>query len=464
LGIALGFYRDRAGRTFRAPASDPQVPASVASAIQAIFGLDTYPALHRLYQQKSSPTPGQYPPADIRTADHVSSLISSGLDGTGQTIAIVGCDTYSTSDLEGFNAAFGLPASAVNQIDVDRGPQGSQTETTLDLEWSHAIAPGSNLDFYGFGDPTSGLCTFTGFLDAINQVKADNLASAVSVSLGSCEQDYVPGNVIGALETALGAATLRGQSVFAASGDQGASAPCGASGGNGPLGVSYPASSAYVTAVGGTSLTLNADSTYQNETAWGGTCTDVNGGTIDCGTGGGISSVISEPSWQSSASIPILSTDRMRGVPDVALDADPRTGYQIYWNSPANGCTGLCPFFGGTSVATPEWAGLAAITAQSTRRRLGNLAPMLYSAPILAASSSVYHDVTSGCDEPDPNCTYAARPGWDFATGWGSANAAALVANLTGYVATLPTPTNTPTRGPEVLLPAVFAGPSGTGW
>jgi kumamolisin len=433
LGVQLGLYRDRAGHTFRAPATDPQVPASLASSIQAIFGLDTYPALQRLYQQQSSPTPGQYTPADIRTAYNVTPLLNMGLNGAGQTIAIVGCDTFQLTDIQGFNTFFSLPGSTIHQVNVDVGPQGDQPETTLDLEWSHAMAPGATLDFYGFGDPTNGSCSLLSFLDALNQVKTDNAASIVSISLGACEQSYISmpygsSTLLVALENALGAGALEGESVFVASGDQGAYCTDGS--GNIVLGMSYPASSAYVTAVGGTRLNLNGDSTYQSETAWNGTCTGGNGQPVPCGTGGGKSAAISEPSWQSNSSVPILPTGGWRGVPDVALDADPTTGYDIWWYSPTNNCFGLCPDFGGTSIGTPEWAGYAAMADQNANRRLGNLSPLLYGPSILSGRPNFYHDVVTGCDEPVPNCNYTALPGWDFATGWGSPNACHVVLEL----------------------------------
>src|SRR5262249_4366700 len=154
-------------------------------------------------------------------------------------------------------------------------------------------------------------------------------------------------------------------------GDDGAYA-CNDDLGNPTVGVSYPASSAFVTAVGGSRLYVNSDGTYLNETAWGDTCSD---GTtlVPCGTGGGKSGAIPEPTWQSGSIVPLPSTGGKRGVPDVALDSDPLYGYQIYWTDSNGSCTGICSGFGGTSVATPEWAGFAAIANQYAKRRLGQL-------------------------------------------------------------------------------------------
>jgi kumamolisin len=458
LGVSQGIYRDAAGHTFRATSVDPSVPASLAGSIQAIFGLDTYPALKRL-SRRASATPGYYAPADIRTAYNVNPLLTSGLDGTGQTIGIVGCETYTASDLQGFNQAFGLPTSNVTQVVVDSSPTGTQAETTLDLEWSHAIAPGAAQRFYVSTDG-SGNCSFNGLIDAINRVKQDNTASVVSISYGACEQTYVDdNNILASFETAFSTMALQGEGVFVASGDQGAY--CLDPQGNPILGVEYPASSAHVTAVGGTRLILNPDSSWQAETAWGDTCSD-SGTSVSCGTGGGTSGAISEPSWQSGAILALPSTGGRRGLPDVALNADPFYGYQIYWTDPLGTCAGLCTGFGGTSIASPQWAGFGAIANQYAKRRLGQLAPLLYSSSLLAArpaSQAIYHDVTSGADGTGVapyTFTYSATPGWDFTTGWGSINACHAIIALAAAPAVS---TAASASGPatfQVFLPVVY--------
>jgi kumamolisin len=460
LGVNQGIYRDAAGHVFRATSVDPSVPASIAGSIQAIFGLDTYPALKRLRRQATPVPGGYYTPMDIRIAYNINPLLTSGYDGTGQTIGIVGCDAYSASDLQGFNQPFSLPASNVTQVTVDSGATGSDAETTLDLEWSHATAPGAALRFYGFSDATG--CSFSSLYDAIDKyVKADNVASVVSISLGACEQTYSTSNVLGAFETDFGVMAAQGQGVFVASGDQGAYA-CTDNQGNPTIGVSYPASSAYVTAVGGTRLYLNSDSTYQSESAWGDTCSSA-GVQVSCGTGGGISSAITEPSWQSNAINPKPPTGGKRGVPDVALDADPQYGYEIYWTDPSGSCNGICPGFGGTSIAAPQWAGFAAIANQYANRRLGQLSPLLYSSSLLAtrpANQAIYHDVTTGSDgtgQAPYTFTYPASPGWDFTTGWGSVNACHVVIALaTGPAVSATVSTAASSLPVRVLLPVVF--------
>lgn len=429
LDVSLGTYVDAQGHRFYATNTDPALPASLAPMVQAILGLDNYPALHPLHSQipsnrgtagealpaspAAAPVPGEYTPANIVTAYNLQSLYSAGRDGAGQTVGIVGCDAFTPSDISTFDAQFGLPSRSVAVVDVDGGATGTDPETTLDLEWSGALATGAALRFYGFPASDNGGCPFSGFVDAVSQAVGDNTASVVSISLGTCEDFYSSANILGSLENEFSAASLEGQSVLVASGDSGAF--CDSS--NGTLEPSYPASSAFVTAVGGTTLYLNSDSTYEGEAAWG-SLTECDG---PCGSGGGISHYIAEPCWQNSDGI---NSGGKRQVPDVALDADPATGYWVF-DSAAGG---WLYDVGGTSVAAPEWAGLTAIANQQASKRLGLLGPILYSTPVLQARSSAtppYHDVTTG-----NNLYYNATTGWDYTTGWGSLDAANLVSAM----------------------------------
>ncbi len=434
LGVQLHRYQDPQGHAFFATDRDPQLPSAFAGTVQAIFGLDNYPSLQRLHSTGSAPTPGDYVPNDMQTAYNVAPLYAQGWTGAGQTIGAIGCDAFVASDIQTFRQQFGLPSATVTTIAVDGGADGSDVETTLDLEWGGAIATGANLRYYGFAS-SSGGCPFQGFLDAVTQAVTDNVASVLSISLGACESTYNSSGFLTAMETEFAAAALQHQGVFVASGDSGAFA-CG---GSTPA-VSYPASSAFVTAVGGTSLKLNADSTYQSETAWG-SSTECGG---PCGTGGGKSTVIAEPSWQQGAGLP--NSGGKRAVPDVALDADPATGNVVYFTLNSSlGCTGFCGGIGGTSIATPEWAGLAAIANQMAGQSLGQLAPLLYAKPVQTAQSSAnppFHDVISG-----NNLFYQAKAGWDFPTGWGSPNAATLI-DLLAFPSGTPTPTSTTTSTP----------------
>lgn len=429
LAITLNDYVDPRGHAFYATSVDPALPANLAAMVQAIFGLDDYAVFQSQHtpikpaavtpapksdSPASTPVPGAYTPSNIVTAYNIQPLYNAGRNGAGQTIGVIGCDAFNPSDIQSFRATYGLPPRSIDVVNVDGGASGSDPETTLDLEWSGAIATGAAIRFYGFPASSSGGCPFQGTFDAISRAVNDNSADVLSISLGACETYYSANNDLSSFENEFAVATLNHQSVMVASGDTGGYCDTTYS----MVDPDYPASSANVTAVGGTTLSLNGDSTYESESAWGaffGDCGEA------CGSGGGISQYISEPSWQNSDGI---NSGGMRQVPDVALDADPATGYVIYFQGgPLGGV-------GGTSVAAPEWAGLTAIANQQAGKRLGLLGPILYGSTVLGAQSSSnkpYHDVTSG-----NNLVYQAAPGWDYTTGWGSLNAANLIAAMTG--------------------------------
>lgn len=418
LQVEIDQYLDQRGRQFYATTVDPQLPANLAGSVQAILGLDNYPALHATHAQRGSP--GSYTPADLRAAYNLNPLYEMGLNGAGETIGVVGCDSFNLLDLRTFESLYGLPAVPVTEVDVDGGPTGSDIETTLDLEWSNAIAPGASLRFYGFD------CSLQGFIDTMATATNEDAAAVISISLGACEVTLPPA-FIAAAENALAVAASQGQSVMVASGDAGAF-ECGGS----TPSVSYPGSSAAVTSVGGTSLFLSSGS-YGSESAWG-AWSGCNG--APCGSGGGLSGVIARPSWQSA-----VNPSGLRGLPDVALNADPRTGNVVFFQGV------LQSGWGGTSIATPQWAGITAIASQAAGHRLGNLGPSLYGCALAGARStpaSPYHDITTG-----GNLYYNATPGWDLATGWGSPNAA----NFVSFFRTVASP-----PGPyRVYLPVVFS-------
>jgi len=401
--------------------------------VQAILGLDDYPALHPL-SRLATTTPGDYYPIDLQTAYNVTPLYGEGLTGAGQTIGIIGFDTFQESDVRAFESHSGLPQAPIQVVNVDGGPDplnDSEAETTLDLEWSTAIATGASLLFYGFPDGT-----LQGLYDSIQKATSDNSASVISISLGACEASI--SGAIPVVESALAVAATQGQSVMVSSGDSGAY-ECGEP----TLSVSYPGSSAYVTSVGGTALTLNADSSYLHESVWGSE-TEC---STPCGGGGGISSVVARPAWQPSAVNPASG----RGVPDVALNSDPATGNVIFFDGVFKNSVG------GTSIAAPQWAGLIAIADQATGQRLGLINPALYTtvASAEASGSPPYHDVNDGTT----NLYYPAKPGWDYATGWGSPNSNNLVHALlcSTSSSSAAAPASSTAGGPfQVFLPIVL--------
>jgi hypothetical protein len=368
-----------------------------------------------------------YSPAQIRAAYGVGAL---GFDGTGLTIAIV--DAYDDSAIlqavDAFDSQFGLtntsptlyqqygPASSFLSVLNQYGqatslpssdPNGAGTdnweiEEALDVEWAHAIAPGAQIIL----------------VEANSQSISDLMASAATaagqpdVSVVSMSWGFAEGQAVFAADEAAydSVFNVPGVTFVASTGDYGASDP------------EYPAFSPNVVSVGGTSLTLNADNSYNSETGWGYYSSSV-GAAI--GSGGGISLYEPEPPYQQG-----VQSLGMRTTPDVSLVADPATGAWIadsYNLDPSN------PFevVGGTSLSAPAWAGLLAIVNQG--RAVSGAAALnstgateaqqaLYSLP-----QSDYNTVTSGSNG------YSAGAGYNLVTGLGTPVANLLVSDLVAY-------------------------------
>lgn len=346
-----------------------------------------------------------YPPAVIaRAYDYPSS--TSPL-GTGETIAIIDAygDPTLASDLSAFDTRFSLSDPTLNVSYPDGQPghknSGWAVETALDVEWAHASAPGATIDVVVAPD-----ASLQHLLDALDAAIGLN-PTAVSMSWGADESGLalatctVPDTTISescqaAYEDVLASAPST-MTLFASSGDQ------GAFNGTHPksLSVSYPASSPEVVGVGGTTLTVDSSNGWAGETAWS-------------GSGGGYSTLFDEPTFQSGAGI--SDTSGMRGVPDAAFDADPSTGVYVVANGRWYGV-------GGTSVGAPNWAGLAADAAASSKSMDASTLYGLMNTSI--SPSSYYHDVTSGS-----NGYYTAGTGWDAVTGLGSPDVAHLIEGL----------------------------------
>jgi kumamolisin len=302
----------------------------------------------------------------------------------------------------------GISAPAVRPIGVDGGsnaPTGSADgpdgEVELDIEVAGAVAPGAKIGVY-FAPNTD-----QGFIDAVTTAVHDtNLRpSIVSISWGGPENSWTA-QARNSLSSACQDAATMGVTVFVASGDGGATD--GESGG--ALTVDFPSSSPYVVGCGGTKLALNG-STITSEVAWNDLAAD------EGASGGGVSEVFAVPSFQSGAKVPDAPNGfKGRGVPDVAGNADPASGYKVLVD-------GASTVIGGTSAVAPLWAGLFARINQLVGKPAGFLNPILYSA----SATGAFRDITSG-----NNGGYSAGPGWDACTGLGSPRGAALLAVLKG--------------------------------
>jgi kumamolisin len=403
-GVTLERWSSPSG-TYRGRIGPIHLPRELEGSVVGVFGLDDRPQARPHFRRHatSSPTDVAYSPLTVATAYDYP----SGTDGTGQTIGILELGGgFSTSDLASYFGGLGVPVPAVTVVSVDGAsnaptgdPDGPDGEVELDLEVAGAIAPGARLVVY-FAPNTD-----QGFLDALTQAVHDttNRPSIISVSWGGAESSWTA-QARDALNAACEDAATMGVSVVVAAGDNGASD--GVSGG--PLTVDFPASSAFVLGCGGTRLLLSGGA-IQSEVVW-------NELAIGEGaTGGGVSEAFPLPSFQSAAKVPPAPNGFVgRGVPDVAGDADPATGYSVLVD-------GSGTVIGGTSAVAPLWAALLARVNQSLGVSVGYLNPLLYSPP----AASTFHDITTG-----NNDGYSAAPGWDPCTGWGSPDGSRLLLAL----------------------------------
>jgi kumamolisin len=429
-GVRLDDYRTSAGQTYHAPQGTPVIPAALRGIVTGVLGLDTRPLVQPASQlQRSAPTapiPALLGPAEIQAAYNFSTLRQAGLDGSGMTLAFAEIDTFQQSDIDAYDQANNISAPPVLRVRVGKGAEPAQqvSETTLDIEVVHAVAPKAQLISYeGQADLNSLYQTFSTIVN-----DTQHHPNVMSVSLGACElpiaQDSQGPAFFDALSNVFQQAATEGMTVLVASGDSGAYTCHQNDPNNNTVSVSTPADNPWVTAVGGTALFINSASnpTRAYEAGW-------EGPLEGAGGGGGVSVYYPRPTWQTGPGVSNPFSTGKRQVPDVAAAADPLTGYYIY-DSTGGQCSGqdCWTSVGGTSAATPLWAALVLLADQKGGRNLGQINPTLYkmgSAGTLGAGTSPFYDVTTG-----GNLYYQATPGWDYSTGWGTPNAAAIVDGL----------------------------------
>ncbi|MDC8786488.1 S53 family peptidase [Roseateles koreensis] len=372
-----------------------------------------------------------YGPSAIRKAYGMDQLINAGYDGSGQTIVII--DAYGSptlqADLDAFDAAFGLPPPpSLQQITMpgtlpfnysDSNQLGWAEETSLDVQWAHAIAPGAKIVVVVAASNND-----ADILAAQNYAINNKLGHIISESFGESElallQDSAGRKSLADNEASYRRAIDRKISVLVSAGDSGASS-YDINGVTQPKPVAeYPASSPNVTSVGGTNLffgsTTNADpnGSYQGEVVW-------NDG-YGAG-GGGISAAFRLPDYQEDA-LPRAIRSQLkghRGYPDVAYNAGVFGGVivRLGFLGSSNGFY----IFGGTSASAPQWAGITAVANQVRHKPLGFLNKKLYKLGQRGALANVTHDVTVGDNSFDGVTGYTAGTGWDLATGWGTPSA-----------------------------------------
>ncbi|MEY9870992.1 subtilase family serine protease [Streptacidiphilus sp. MAP12-33] len=372
-----------------------------------------------------------YTPLQYRKAYNLAPLYKSGVNGKGRTIVIV--DSFGSptiqKDLNTFDAAFGLPGT---KVDVRKwGSNWSWTgtsdqlgwagETTLDVEYAHAIAPDAKIVLVETGvAETEGTTGFPEMMAAEKYAVDHHWGDVISQSFGATENtftDYATGaQSLKALRFAFVDAYRKGITVLGASGDQGATDATTA----GPLYTkrvnSWPSSDPLVTSVGGTQLTLNdngvrtaADKVWNDGYGAG---------------GGGISGVFGRPFYQNGVS---KATGAHRGTPDISMSAAVNGAawtYSSYDPNPKNDGWGLT---GGTSEATPIFAGIVALADQKAGHDLGLINPKLYFMGERNATRDGIVDVTTGNNSYSGVTGYNATKGYDLASGWGTINATLFV-------------------------------------
>jgi subtilase family serine protease len=459
-GVQLSVYRDARGHSFRAPNGPLRLPPALAARVAAVDGLDTVAR----YRSSASVAPhavtpaagcgaptyqssqGGYLPAEFAGPDgyNFQPLLDAGADGDNEAVAFVEYSYYLSSNVTKFKDCFGLTTPITNVYVGDRNfDLKNQPEVILDLDVTMGAAPGLDAAYVYIAKDTVSMATM------LNQIVAEQSTTNVhiiSISWGLCEQ-LLPPSELSAVNSALQLAAVSGMSVFSASGDFGSS-DCypylsGAA-------VDDPSSQPYATALGGTTLDVSVPK--PNEVVW-------NGGPDGGSGGGGLSMLWMMPSWQSAAGIigpessgaPCASSGGYcRHVPDVALDADPQTGYIVYCTWPSSVCTGWVKV-GGTSAGAPLLAGITAdaneYSLANGGERLGFASPFLYDR--FASGSSMFFDVDTGSNDILSLGKFSAAPGYDMATGLGTLDGYQLAQDLAAY-----TPASTPAAGHTTLLTA----------
>ena len=505
------------GETHVANASQIKVPSALAGIVANVGNIADFrprPHLRRIAgagmkpKYTSSQSGDHYVmPGDLTTIYDLQPLYTAGYDGTGQRIAIAGQSEVLLSDIANFRSAAGLTAKApVPVLMPGTGTatvsSGDEEESDLDLEYSGAVAKNADLYFVYTGSDQN-----YGAFDALQYAVDTDLAPVISISYGSCEADLGTSEFT-ALEAVFQQANSQGQTIFAASGDSGAT-DCDDSStetitsATQGLAVDYPSASQYVTGVGGTMFDEGSGSywsstnstsggsalSYIPEEAWNETTVSIAAQGGLSASGGGASALTTKPSWQTGVGVP---ADGHRDVPDIALDSavyhDP---YLLCSSDSQTDVTGSCTngfrdatdtyltAAGGTSFAAPISAGIFTLINEKTGSTgQGNLNPMLYA--LAASLPSAFHDITVGdnkqpCTTGSTDCAdggtigYSAGTGYDQVTGLGSLDAAVLAGGFSVTTSALlaTTVTLTPadtsvTSGTSVTLTATVASADGT--
>ena len=470
-GAELHYYTVNGDKKF-APSTDLTLPGALASVVESVSNLSSFRPRPRVKNRgpvrapkanfTSSQTGNHFlTPGDVAIIYDVKPAYTAGLMGTGQSIAVVGQSAIAVADIENFQAAAGLAKKDPTQILVPSSgtsatSTGDESESDLDLEYAGGIAPGATLIFVYTGNSPN-MNVFNSIQYAID----NNTAPIISTSYGDCETDFAASDYQ-MLEGIFKQGATQGQTIIGPSGDAGSTDCQGVNlttAQQQALAVDYPASSAYVTGMGGSEFPA-ADVASTNTTFWASASgSDIVASALsyipeqvwndDDSTnglssgGGGISALTPRPTWQTG--VPGIPTGTFRLVPDISLTASPNNAGFLYCSSDTTqtGVTGSCAngfrdtagtnltVAGGTSFDVPMFAGMVAIINQKLNSSgQGVVNPTLY---MLAANATTYasafHDITAGsnaCLSGPTFCStagaasYSAGVGYDLASGLGS--------------------------------------------
>jgi kumamolisin len=418
-GVALRRYESD-GTTFRGRTGSVTIPARLGAIVEGVFGLDDRPQAtphFRVFDPARSATPGAdqadaFRPANVIDQSFTPPQVArfydfiTDADGTGESIALIELGGgLRPADLDVYFKGLGIPGPSVTTVSVDGGQDRPTTsdsadgEVMLDIEVAGSVAPGARIVVY-FAPNTD-----RGFVDAITKAVHDTThnPSVISISWGGPESAWTS-QAMRAMDQAFTDAALLGVTVTCASGDNGSDDRVG----DGRAHADFPASSPNVLACGGTRIAGSA-SAITDERTW-------NDGPLGGSSGGGISDVFDPPPYQAQVNLPKSANPggrAGRGVPDVAGDASPASGYAVRVD-------GHDMVIGGTSAVAPLYAGLVALLNQKLGRPVGFLNPALYGIAIDAID-----DIIEG-----NNGAYPAGVGWDACTGLGRIDGTRLLAAL----------------------------------
>lgn len=491
------------GETHFANATEISVPAALNGVVLSVRGLNDFRPkpqvrLHRNARPQftSSVSPDNHflTPGDVAVIYDINAAYNSGDTGSGQTIVVLGQSAIAVSDIQAFQKAAGLtvkdPAIRLTPATgTSAKVQGDEAESDLDLEYASGIGRGATI-LFDYAGNAKGVSVYDALRDAVD----NNLGGIISLSYGTCELDLAQTD-FNTLESITQQGATQGQSIVVASGDDGSTACYGDLTTNTTpttqeesLAANYPASSAYATGVGGTEFVSqdvngkNAGTYWQSasggdlvtsalsyipEVVWNddpqsGSYANQNGAQYALSAGGGgVSKFAQRPAWQ--AGVPGIPSGSFRLVPDISLNSSADVGGYLYctsdqsaWSTGQQGsCTkgfrdsstnGYLTAGGGTSFATPIFAGMVAILNQKAGSTQGLLNKQLYT---LASNASTYaaafHDITQGsnaCTAGSSYCSsagtseYPATAGYDEATGLGSFDFNALATAWTATTTT----------------------------